>query len=91
MRPKPEEPSFMGIISTIIFGAIIGILAKFLMPGKNEPQGFILTAILGIVGMYVGGLLPIGDDAGLMWWIKSVVGALILLLVYHLVMNRQNA
>ena len=37
----------MGIISTIIFGAIIGIIAKFIMPGKNDPQGFILTAILG--------------------------------------------
>jgi len=81
----------MGIISTIIFGAIIGIIAKFIMPGKNDPQGFILTAILGIVGMYVGGLLPIGGDAGIMWWIKSIVGALILLVAYHFVMNKQNA
>ena len=81
----------MGIITTIICGAIIGIVAKFLMPGKNEPQGFILTAILGIVGMYIGGLIPIFGDAGLMWWIKSIVGALILLFVYHLVMQNRNA
>jgi uncharacterized membrane protein YeaQ/YmgE (transglycosylase-associated protein family) len=82
----------MGIISTIICGAIIGIVAKFIMPGKNEPQGFILTAILGIVGAYVGSLLPLGGEAGgLMWWVQSIVGALILLVVYHLVMNRQNA
>ncbi len=80
----------MGIISTIICGAIIGVIAKFLMPGKNEPQGFILTAILGIVGAYVGGLLPIGGDMGLMWWIKSIVGALIVLVVYHMV-TRGNA
>jgi uncharacterized membrane protein YeaQ/YmgE (transglycosylase-associated protein family) len=80
----------MGIISTIICGAIIGIVAKFLMPGKNEPQGFILTAILGIVGAYVGGLLPFGSGAGLMWWVQSIVGALIVLVIYHLV-TRGNA
>ena len=81
----------MGIISTIVFGAIIGVVAKFLMPGKNEPQGFILTAILGIVGMYVGGLIPIFGDAGLMWWIKSIVGALILLFVYHMITQNRSA
>ena len=81
----------MGIITTIIFGAIIGVIAKFLMPGKNEPTGFILTAILGIVGMYVGGLIPIFGDAGLMWWIKSIVGALILLFVYHMVTQNRTA
>lgn len=81
----------MGIITTIICGAIIGIVAKFLMPGKNEPSGFILTAILGIVGMYVGGLIPIFDNAGLMWWIKSIVGALILLFVYHMVTQNRSA
>ena len=81
----------MGIITTIIFGAIIGVVAKFLMPGKNEPTGFVLTAILGIVGMYVGGLIPIFGDAGLMWWIKSIVGALILLFVYHMVTQNRTA
>ncbi len=81
----------MGIISTIVFGAIIGIVAKFLMPGKNEPQGFILTAILGIVGVYVGSLIPIGGDGNAMWFIKSVVGALILLFVYHMVTQNRNA
>ena len=80
----------MGIITTIICGAIIGIVAKFLMPGKNEPQGLILTAILGIVGMYVGGLIPIGDG-DFMWWIKSIVGALVLLFAYHMVMQNRNA
>ena len=81
----------MGIITTIICGAIIGVVAKYLMPGKNDPQGFILTAILGIVGMYIGGLIPIGGG-DLMWWIKSIVGALVLLFVYQMVMqNRTTA
>ena len=43
----------MGIIWTIIIGFLAGIIAKFLMPGKNEPSGFVLTAILGIVGAIV--------------------------------------
>jgi uncharacterized membrane protein YeaQ/YmgE (transglycosylase-associated protein family) len=81
----------MGIISTIICGAIIGVVAKFIMPGKNEPQGFILTAILGIVGAYVGALLPLGGDGGgIMWWVQSIVGALIVLLIYHMA-TRGNA
>ena len=43
----------MGIIWTIIIGFIAGVIAKFIMPGPNEPQGFILTTILGIVGAFV--------------------------------------
>ena len=43
----------MGIILTIVIGFIAGIIAKFLMPGSNEPSGFILTTILGIVGAFV--------------------------------------
>ena len=43
----------MSIIWTIIIGFVAGIVAKFLMPGPNEPQGFVLTAILGIVGAFV--------------------------------------
>ena len=43
----------MGIIWTILIGFLAGIIAKFLTPGDNEPSGFILTAILGIVGAFV--------------------------------------
>ena len=82
----------MGIISTIICGAIIGIIAKFLMPGNNEPQGFILTAILGIIGAFVGGLLPLGgDNGGPLWWIQSIVGAMIVLVIYHFVTRSKTA
>jgi len=82
----------MGIISTIIFGLVVGIIAKFLMPGKNEPQGFILTAILGIVGSflasYIGqavGWYQEGQPAG---WIASILGAIILLVIYGMVFKR---
>ena len=47
----------MSIIWTIIIGFIAGVIAKFLMPGKNEPSGFILTTILGIVGAVVATFL----------------------------------
>ena len=43
----------MGFIWTIIIGFIAGVIAKFIMPGPNEPQGFILTTILGIAGAIV--------------------------------------
>ena len=43
----------MGIIWTIIIGFVAGVIAKFIMPGSNEPSGFVLTAILGIVGAFV--------------------------------------
>jgi uncharacterized membrane protein YeaQ/YmgE (transglycosylase-associated protein family) len=84
----------MGIISTIIFGLVIGVIAKFLMPGKNEPKGFILTAILGIIGAYVGsiisGMMGISADTGLMHWIVSIAGALVLLVIYGMV-TKNNA
>jgi uncharacterized membrane protein YeaQ/YmgE (transglycosylase-associated protein family) len=79
----------MSIIWTIIIGFIAGVIAKFIMPGDNEPTGFILTSILGIVGAFVAtylgqalGWYRPGEGAGL---IGAVVGAIIVLLVYGLV------
>jgi uncharacterized membrane protein YeaQ/YmgE (transglycosylase-associated protein family) len=76
-----------GIIMTFIIGLIVGIIAKFLMPGK-DPGGFIITAILGIVGSFLAtyagqalGWYQAGQTAG---WIGSIVGAIILLLIYRL-------
>ena len=76
----------MSIIWTIIIGFIVGIVAKFIMPGNNEPSGFILTTILGIVGAFVATYLgqalnwyQAGESAG---FIGSVVGAIIVLLIY---------
>ncbi len=76
----------LSIIWTIIVGAIVGAVAKFILPGSNEPKGFVLTAILGIVGAllagYVGqaiGWYSAGQGAG---FIGSVVGAIVVLLIY---------
>ena len=79
----------MSIIWTIIIGAIVGAIAKFIMPGDNEPKGFILTAALGIVGAllagYVGqaiGWYSAGQGAG---WIASLLGAIVVLVAYGMV------
>ena len=85
----------MGILWTIIIGFVAGVIAKVIMPGDNEPTGFILTAILGIVGAFVAtflgqalGWYRPGEGAGL---IGAVVGAVIVLLVYGMVAGRRRA
>ncbi len=77
----------MGIIWMIIVGLIAGALAKLIMPGR-DPGGIIVTIILGIAGSLVGGFLFGGSDnrVGI---IGSVVGALLLLLVYRLIVGRR--
>ena len=82
----------MGIILTIIIGFIAGVIAKFLMPGSNEPSGFVLTTLLGIIGAilatYLGqaiGWYHAGEGAGL---IGAVVGAIIVLFVWSMIANR---
>jgi uncharacterized membrane protein YeaQ/YmgE (transglycosylase-associated protein family) len=84
----------MGIIWTIIIGLIAGIIAKFIVPGRNEPQGFVLTAVLGIVGAFLAtylgqalGWYRPGEGAGL---IGAVVGAIIILVIWGFV-ARQRA
>ncbi|WP_337261640.1 MULTISPECIES: GlsB/YeaQ/YmgE family stress response membrane protein [unclassified Serratia (in: enterobacteria)] len=78
----------MGIISWIIFGLIAGILAKWIMPGKDD-GGFIMTVILGIVGAVVGGYIStffgMGrvDGFNLGSFVVAVVGALVVLLIYR--------
>ncbi|MCC6888188.1 MAG: GlsB/YeaQ/YmgE family stress response membrane protein [Hyphomicrobiales bacterium] len=82
----------MSIIWTIIIGFLAGVIAKFLHPGPNEPSGFILTTILGIVGALVAtwigqalGLYRPGETAGL---IGAVVGAIIVLVIWGMVARR---
>ena len=84
----------MGIIWTIIIGFIAGVIAKFIMPGDNEPTGFILTTILGIVGAFVAtylgqalGWYRPGEGAGL---VGAVLGAVIVLFIYGLVAGRSR-
>lgn len=82
----------MGIIWTILIGFVAGIIAKLIMPGDNEPQGFIMTTLLGVVGAFVASWLgqALGwygpqDGAGL---IGAVVGAVVVLAVYGFVRRR---
>jgi uncharacterized membrane protein YeaQ/YmgE (transglycosylase-associated protein family) len=85
----------MGILWTIIIGFVAGVIAKFIMPGDNEPTGFILTAILGVVGAFVAtflgqalGCYRPGEGAGL---IGAVVGAVVVSLVHSMVTGRRRA
>ena len=82
----------MGVIGWIIFGLIVGIVAKFLMPGR-DPGGFVVTAVLGIVGALLGGYLGRamgwyreGEPAG---FIVAVIGAIIVLVLYRLLVGRR--
>ena len=83
----------MQIITMLVIGLIVGIVAKFLMPGK-DPGGIIITILLGIAGSflahYIGtaaGWYSQGEPAG---FIASVVGAIILLLIYRLLFRRRQ-
>ena len=81
----------MGIIWTILIGFVVGLLAKMLTPGK-DPAGFIITIAIGIAGSLLAtyggqalGLYSAGEPAG---FLGSLVGAIILLLVYRLIRKR---
>ena len=84
----------MSIIWTIIIGFVAGVIAKLITPGKNEPSGFILTTILGIIGAvvatYLGqamGWYRESEGAGL---IGAIVGAVIVLLIWGLITGRRT-
>jgi uncharacterized membrane protein YeaQ/YmgE (transglycosylase-associated protein family) len=82
----------MGVIWTLIIGLIVGAVAKLLMPGK-DPGGFIITMLLGVAGSFVATYLGTaigwyreGSSAG---FIASVIGAMVLLLIYRLVVRKR--
>jgi uncharacterized membrane protein YeaQ/YmgE (transglycosylase-associated protein family) len=82
----------MGVIGWIFFGLVVGIVAKFLMPGR-DPGGFVITAIIGIVGALLGGYLgraigwyQEGDPVG---FVVAVIGSIILLALYRLLVGRR--
>jgi uncharacterized membrane protein YeaQ/YmgE (transglycosylase-associated protein family) len=83
----------MGLLGWIFFGLIVGIVAKFLTPGR-DPGGFIVTILIGIVGALVGGFL--GRAIGLyqendpVGFVMAVVGSIILLLLYRMVAGRRS-
>ena len=82
----------MSILLTIIIGAIVGALAKFVMPGK-DPGGIVITILLGIAGSFVAGMLghalgwySAGEGPGI---IASILGSVILLAIYRAVAGRR--
>jgi uncharacterized membrane protein YeaQ/YmgE (transglycosylase-associated protein family) len=89
----PEVFSMFGILGWIVFGVIVGAIAKLLMPGR-DPGGFIVTMLLGIVGALLGGFVgrALGmygpnDSAGIF---MSILGAVIVLFGYRMVVGRRG-
>ena len=83
----------MGILSWIVFGLVVGIIAKLVTPGR-DPGGFIVTMLLGIAGALLGGFIgrAMGfygpnEPAG---WLMSIGGAILLLVLYRLVARRRT-
>ena len=83
----------MGILSWIVFGLVVGIISKLLMPGR-DPGGFIVTILLGIAGALLGGFVgrAMGfygpnEPAG---WLMSIGGAILLLVIYRVVIGRRR-
>lgn len=86
------------MIGQLIGGLVVGILARLLLPGKEAfpegPLGWILTAVLGIAGAFIGTMI-----GGALWggenyaagWIMSILGAIVLLLLVRLIMGNRNA
>ena len=82
----------MGILSWILFGLVVGVIAKLLMPGR-DPGGFIVTILLGVAGALIGGfigramgLYTANEGAG---WLMSILGAILLLALYRLMARRR--
>jgi uncharacterized membrane protein YeaQ/YmgE (transglycosylase-associated protein family) len=93
-REKEKKEDEMAIIGWIIFGLIVGIIGKFLMPGR-DPGGIVVTILLGIGGALLGGwigqamgLYREGEPAG---FIMAVLGSILLLFLYRLFVGRRSS
>jgi uncharacterized membrane protein YeaQ/YmgE (transglycosylase-associated protein family) len=87
----------MGIIAFIILGLLAGAIAKAIMPG-SDPGGFIVTAIIGVVGALLGGFIagalfdadPLDEFFDISTWLTAIIGAIVLLVIYRLVVDRRD-
>ena len=83
----------MSFIWMINVGLVAGLLARAIKPG-SDPMGWIMTIVLGIVGAmlggFVAGLIGINADGGFTGLIFSVIGAIILLFIYEMIMNKRR-
>lgn len=88
----PNKEPHVHIIGWILFGLVVGLIAKLLTPGR-DPGGFIVTALIGIGGSLLGGWFGravglYGPDQPAGGFIMSVLGAIVLLAIYHLAVGR---
>jgi uncharacterized membrane protein YeaQ/YmgE (transglycosylase-associated protein family) len=87
----------MGIIAFIILGLLAGAIAKALMPG-DDPGGWIITGIIGVVGALLGGFLaaalfdahPLDEFFDISTWLTAIIGSIILLAIYRVVVDRNR-
>ena len=87
----------MGILSWIVFGLVVGIIAKLVTPGR-DPGGFIVTALIGIAGAIIGGFLaalifdahPLDEFFDISTWLTAIVGSIVLLLIYRAVVGNRS-
>ena len=83
----------VGILGWILFGLVVGVIAKLIMPGR-DPGGFIVTMLLGIVGAVLGGF--VGRSLGFYGpqqaagWLMSIVGAILVLMLYRVLTRRSR-
>jgi uncharacterized membrane protein YeaQ/YmgE (transglycosylase-associated protein family) len=89
-----KEPSMFSLLWTALIGLVVGALAKLIMPGK-DPGGILITMLIGIAGSFLGTFLgrlighyQEGQSAG---FIMSLIGAIILLAIYHFIKRKQEA
>ncbi len=80
-------------IWVVIVGFVAGLIAKFLIPGPNNPSGFIMTAVLGIVGSFVANFIAVkvgwisaASEGGQL--LSGIVGAVVILIIYHFIAGR---
>ena len=85
----------MGIIGWIILGLLAGALAKLILPG-DQPGGFIVTTIVGVIGAVIAGFVaqalgfgdPIDEFFDFSTWVAAIIGAIVLLLIWQWIANR---
>jgi uncharacterized membrane protein YeaQ/YmgE (transglycosylase-associated protein family) len=83
----------MHLIAQILFGLLVGIIAKLLMPGR-DPGGLIVTALLGMAGALIGTMIGRALWGGANYeagWTTSILGAIILLSLYRMLVGRRTA
>lgn len=90
---KETDSTMLEVLGWIVFGLIVGVLAKLLVPGR-DPGGIVITILLGIAGSLLGGwvgrMLGFYGPGQAGGWIMSILGAVLLLVIYHAVTRRRR-